>query len=180
MYALPVILFGAIDTEAVSIDDLKAWADQQILLAETPAPEWLIDLSFSSTLRQASQALRNEMRRRLVLPDGVSNLLTGLTYLRYRRGEISRERLVIQVGEILDAYDASLMDVESWEAQMAGASDIPVRVRPMLDKLAVQAEEALSRLLNTRTAGNEEFWSDRPEGNRSRSDGVGPADPDRS
>lgn len=76
----------------------------------------------------------------------------GLTYLRYP--------LVVEVGEILDAYDASLMemDIESWHREMSDNTTIPRPLQAMLDELGAKAEAALSHLLATQTAAKDEFW----------------------
>jgi hypothetical protein len=163
LYTLPFVLFAAIDAEAVSIDDIRAWADRQILQAQLPPPGWLIDLSLSTTRREAADAVLNETGKRFLLPDNISDLLLGLTYLRFRRSEITREELVVTVGEILDAYEASVaeMNVEGWYVQMAGKTNIPRTLQARLDDLADKAEEALSRLLNSQTAAEKEFWSNR-------------------
>ena len=161
LYTLPFVLFAAIDTEALSIDDIRAWADRQILQARLPPPGWLVDLSLSTTRREAADAVLDETGKRFVLPDNISDLLLGLTYLRFRRSEIKREQLVVEVGEILDAYEASLaeMNVEDWYVQMAGKTNIPRTLQARLDELADKAEGAMSRLLNSQTAAEEVFWS---------------------
>lgn len=161
MYPLAVVLFGAIDTEAVSIDDVRAWADVQILEPNAPPQQWLFELTLSTTLRVACEAVLKVLSQRVgPLPDNVSQLQVGLTYLRYQRGEIPRARMITEVGGILDASRSSLMDVESWYAEVTSAATIPTAVQKMLDDLAARAEAGLSQLRSTRTAASEEFWRD--------------------
>jgi hypothetical protein len=159
LYTLSVVLFAAIDAEAVSIDDIRAWADRQILEAQV-APAWLIDLSISTTRGEAARAVLGEMEKRFMLPGKISDVLLGLTYVRYKRREITRDQLVSKVGEIMDAYEASLMEmnVERWYGQMTGESSIPRAQQAMLDNLAAKAEAALTRLLDTKTAADDKFW----------------------
>lgn len=143
-----------------SIDEVRSWADQQILASDEPPPEWLIGLSLSTTLREAAEALGRELARRAVLPDEISGLLVGLTYLRYRRGELSKEELVAKVGGILDAYNSFEIDVETWYACTTDGAEIPTSIGKLLDEAAANAEAELSRLLGTRNAAAQEFWAE--------------------
>jgi hypothetical protein len=159
MYPLAIALFGALDTEAVSLDEIKEWADRQLLERDAPPRNWLFELSISSTISEAAEALMREMRGRLHLPDNISNLLIGLLYLRYRRGEIPKERLVVDVGDVLDAYGGSLMDVEAWVSQTEREASMSNATHALLEELSAQAEAVLTRLLATRSAATDEFWS---------------------
>jgi hypothetical protein len=156
MYALPVILFAAIDTASWSIDEIRAWADRQIREADC-LPSWLVELSTSTSLDQAAEAVRGELRNRLTLPEDFSTLLMGLIYLRFRTGSISKEQLLRDVGDVVDAYGGSAFDVESWYQQME-APGIPAQVETALQGFALQAEASLLQLQTTRNAADELFW----------------------
>ena len=160
MHPLAVVLFCAIDTEAMSIDEVRAWADRQILQSDAPTSVWLGRVSLSTTHSEAADALRDELRNRHILFDDARDLLIGLKCLRHRRGELAKQRLIDDVGDLIDASDSTLMDmdVEEWNAQVRTEAGIPAPVQATLDELADQAEAALTRLLTTTSAASEAFW----------------------
>jgi len=158
MCTLAVVLFAVIDAESWPVDEIRAWADRQIVEAES-VPAWLAGLSLAVSLEQAAASLREELGRRGVLPEAYPSLLIGLTYLRFRNGARSKDQLVRHVGDIVDAYGGWHMDVEAWYERTA-APNLPPEIETVLESLAAQAEALLAQLKSTRRATDEGFWRD--------------------
>lgn len=158
MYPLPIVLFAAVDTGVWSIEELRAWADALIEKTET-SEQWLFDLSLASTQSEAAEIIRQELRRRsLSFPDNVADLLVGLTYLRFIRTEISLRAFVAEIGDILDAYEGSFVDMEGWVDRMNASHRLPDDLKATLENLGRRAERSLARLRVFAVARDGAFW----------------------
>jgi hypothetical protein len=157
MYALPVVLFAVLDTGTWSVDEMRAWADRQILEAKE-VPEWLAQLSLGSDVHEGAKSVVTQLTRYSILPEDVARLLAGLTYLRFRRGEMPREQMISKIGGIVDAYAGTVFDVESWYEQMSAPTEVSADVERIVDQLASEAAAALRRLQDVRSAGDDSFW----------------------
>ena len=149
--SIATLLFGVVDTQVWSMSQLRKWADTKIEAASAPS-EWLLDLSVSSTYEQAATAIRLLLRNRgSALPEDISDLLVGLTYIRFSQHQLSQEEMVAAVGDILDAYGSSIIDVEGWYEQAGWGRELT----DTLSRLASEADAYLSLL--------DEPPSERPE-----------------
>lgn len=145
MYALPVTLFAVIETSTWTTDEVRSWADAVIQAAAVPA-SWVLDLSLVEARRDASAvAMRAVEDAGLLLPDDFAELLVGLLYLRLQRGDLSREKFVAEVGDVVDAYQASAFDLESWTRNAANF-DSGESLKAKLGTLGAHASDALGLL----------------------------------
>lgn len=145
VYALPVTLFAVIETSTWTTDEVRSWADAVIQAAAVPA-SWALDLSLVEARRDASAvAMRAVEDAGLLLPDDFAELLVGLLYLRLQRGDLSRERFVAEVGDVVDAYQASAFDLESWTRNAANF-DSGESPKAELGTLGARASDALGVL----------------------------------
>lgn len=157
MSHLPAVLFAAIDTGTWSVEQVRAWADRLVEDAAADAA-WLFDLSVASTLRDAAKSVRQRFQERgFVLPDQFAELLVGLLYLRFRRGDLTRKQLEADVADVLDAYDTAAFDVEGWTDQMSGP-DIPAATKALLERMAQSSAEALDALEDIRRVKQDPFF----------------------
>lgn len=153
--SIATLLFGVVDTQVWSMSQLRTWADTQIEAASAPS-EWLLVLSLSSTHEEAAAAIRQLLRERgSTLPEDVSDLLVGLTYMRFLHDQLSRREMVAAVGDILDAYGSFIIDVEGWYEQAGAEAGWGRELADTLSRLASEADAYLSLL--------DEPPSERPE-----------------
>lgn len=103
------LLATAVEIEYVSLTDLVAWADRQVLRLESP-PSWLLDLSLARTKEDAWGLLLLAWDRHMEsvgtsLPgfEEHDNLRVGFLYLRFERGDLSMAELLTLAGQYGDA-----------------------------------------------------------------------------
>jgi hypothetical protein len=154
----PAVLFAVIDTGIWSVEQVRAWADR--LIDEGAAStSWLFDLSVASTLGDAASAMRHRfVERGFVLPDDFAEVLVGLLYLRFQRGDLTRQQLEASVADVLDAYETPGFDVEGWTEQMKSGADIPASTKARLEHMARASAEALERLRDVSLVKRDPFF----------------------
>ncbi len=158
MSLLPAVLFAAIDAGIWSAEQVRAWADRLIEEAAV-STAWLFDLRVASTLGDAASAMRHRFGERgFVLPDDFAEVLVGLLYLRFQRGDLTRQQLEASVADVLDAYEAPGFDVEGWTEQMNSGADIPASTKARLEQMARGSAEALDRLRDMSLVKGDPFF----------------------
>lgn len=109
-----LIYAKAIDSGYVSLVDLVAWADQQVLQVDQP-PHWLLELCLARTEQEASGALWMERNRQMGTvghewPDPArhDDIYLGFLYLRFERGDLTMAELLELAGRYSDAQGCSI------------------------------------------------------------------------
>lgn len=79
------------------------------------------------------------------MPGDLPELLVGLLYARLQRGEMSIDKFVSEVADLIDAYETSVFDLDRWnlEAARLGSDD---SLRRELVLLGSRASDAMSTL----------------------------------
>ncbi|MCK6523546.1 hypothetical protein L6R49_19215 [Myxococcota bacterium] len=146
MFPVSAILFSVVDTGAWSLDQLRTWADR--LIEGRPRSDlWLLDLSTSRSVQEASSAVRRGlMDAQIMLPDDIGDLLVGLLALRFQRGQLDARQFSAAVGDVLDAYGASRLDVEQWTLLTSHGEEVTGALRSITDDLARVAAACEDRL----------------------------------
>lgn len=146
MYPVSAILFSVVDTGAWSLDQLRTWADR--LIEERPhSPLWLLDLSTSRSLQEASSAISRGLKdAQIMLPDDMGDLLVGFFALRFQRGQLDARQFAAAVGDVLDAYGSSRLNVEQWNLLTSHGEEVTGALRAVTDELARAAAASEDRL----------------------------------
>jgi hypothetical protein len=145
VHQLPIVLFAAIETGTWSTEQVRSWADAVIQSVPVPA-SWVLDLSLARTPRAASAIVTNALDKAgITMPHDLPELLVGLLYTRLQRGELSIEEFVSEVADIIDAYEASVFDLERWNLE-AARLESDDSLRRELVVLGSCASDALSTL----------------------------------
>jgi hypothetical protein len=104
----------ATDSEYLSLSDLVAWVDQQVLRLESP-PSWLLDVCIAKTQEEALDPMLLAWNRHIESaghngPDDVSRhrLYLGFLYLRYERGDLTMTELLRLAGRYSDGSDCGI------------------------------------------------------------------------
>lgn len=157
MHKLPAVLFAAIDTGMWSVEEAKAWA-ASLTIEGLLRPLWVDALAIATTSEELASIVRDAMREHgFMLPANIAELLAGLLYLRFQHGDISREELDRNLGDVLDAYEASFLSVEAWSEQASGGSLVPDETA-RLEQLARYAADELERLRSARRLEPDSFF----------------------
>lgn len=163
MYQLPAALFAVIETGTWTVEEVRAWADAVIQAVAVPA-RWVLDLSLARSRPDASAAATRALEEGGgMLPDDLPELMIGLLYLRLQRGDLSKRDFVAEVGDVADAYQASVFDSERW-AREATHLDSADSLRAELAALSARASETLSILKDGARLSSDPFIAGRPGG----------------
>ena len=143
---MPAILFSIVDTGTWSLEELRTWADK--LIEKLPRPAlWLLDLSTSRSFPEAKSAIREGLKdAQIMLPDDLGDLLVGFLALRCQREQHQAQHFAAAVGDVLDAYGASRLDVERWYRLTSHGREVTAESKAVTDELARVAVEAEDRL----------------------------------
>lgn len=159
MYPVPVILLSVVDTGIWSLEQLRSWADELIGQLRRPAL-WLLELSTSRTVQEAELAIRGGVKRaQVMLPEDHGDLLVGLLALQFERGELQEQDFAASVGDVLDAYEGSRLNVELWYRLTSNGRTVTTASKEITDDLARIAAEAEQRLSQIETVAVDPFFS---------------------
>ena len=158
MVPISVILFSVVDTGAWSLEQLRTWADN--VIEELPRPAlWLLDLSASRSVQEANSAVQRGLKdAQIMLPDDIGDLLVGFLALRRQRGQLDARQFAAAVGDVLDAYGASRLDVEQWYLLTSHGEEVTGAARAVTDDLARVAAAAEDRLSQVDSAAADHLF----------------------
>jgi hypothetical protein len=99
----------ALESGYISLSDIVAWADRQVLHVSSP-PSWIIDLCLARTPEDAQGLLMAAWYRYLESPgptrpgsEAYDDLYMGFLYLRFQRGDLSMAEMLNLAGRYSDS-----------------------------------------------------------------------------
>ena len=115
-------------------------------------------MSLARTPRAASAIVTDALDKAgIAMPHDLPELLVGLLYARLQRGELSLDRFVSEVADIIDAYEASVFDLERWNLE-AASLESDDSLRRELVVLGSCASDAMSTLKDSGRIAGDPFF----------------------
>jgi hypothetical protein len=130
------------------------WADEHILALDSP-PLWLLEISVVNTVKKASTLLwkhSSQIRQETWNRIQYTELYLGLLYLRFERGELKIEELLMLAGKFADrinykidcsAFFSLLNEIDSGDLKI---SILEERVRELFKPMVKLAKYYLSKV----------------------------------